>query len=303
MYKPKENSEIKIAARSIMKGNFWNIWQLIFIYFLCSFALSYIVTLIFGNFNSVLEQVASGNIPKEINIGHMILSTLPNIILQLILVPISFGILYNVCSIVRGVNVNRIQLLFSKFRSGKAFFKTIGVAALISLKVFLWSLLLVVPGIIKALSLSLAPMLLFDEPDLTIRQTLKKSEDMMRGYKGKLALLLLSLYAWIFLSMLISMLIVPLFSQIKSNALIELIPSFISLVVIVFITPYYLTIFAKFYDEMRRSFYDDDTTNNSVKKESGFENNSTLADKPFSDSPENAQENTNDNVSNKPFSD
>jgi len=61
---------------------------------------------------------------------------------------------------------------------------------------FLWSLLFVVPGIIKAFGYSMAYFIMYDDPTITPLQALKKSQMMMRGYKGKLCLLFLSFIGW-----------------------------------------------------------------------------------------------------------
>ena len=62
--------------------------------------------------------------------------------------------------------------------------------------VFLWSLLLIIPGLMKAYSYRLVPYLLADEPDLTATATLKKSEDMMRGHRWEAFVLDLSFIGW-----------------------------------------------------------------------------------------------------------
>jgi uncharacterized membrane protein len=65
---------------------------------------------------------------------------------------------------------------------------------------YLWSLLLIVPGIIKAYSYSMAPYILADNPTLTARQALNESKRITKGYKGKLFVLELSFIPWLLLS-------------------------------------------------------------------------------------------------------
>lgn len=67
----------------------------------------------------------------------------------------------------------------------------LGVAAWSLLWTFLWSLLFYVPGVIKGLSYSMAPYLVIEHPELTVRQALKKSTEITEGHKGKLFLILL----------------------------------------------------------------------------------------------------------------
>jgi len=65
--------------------------------------------------------------------------------------------------------------------------------------VFLWSLLLVVPGIIKALAYSQMFFLLADNPKLSAAEAQKKSISMMDGRKGELFVLYLSFIPWLLL--------------------------------------------------------------------------------------------------------
>lgn len=60
---------------------------------------------------------------------------------------------------------------------------------LMSLFVILWTLLLIIPGIIKALAYSQAFYILADDRDIGVMEALEKSQKMMRGAKGKLFLM------------------------------------------------------------------------------------------------------------------
>ena len=60
----------------------------------------------------------------------------------------------------------------------------------------LWMLLLIVPGIVKALAYALTPYILLDNPKLSTVEAIHLSREMMFGYKAKLFLLLLSFIGW-----------------------------------------------------------------------------------------------------------
>lgn len=64
--------------------------------------------------------------------------------------------------------------------------------------VFLWALLLIVPGIMKAFAYSLVSFILADEKykDLGYMDVLKKSEEMMNGHKMDLFVFELSYIGW-----------------------------------------------------------------------------------------------------------
>lgn len=90
------------------------------------------------------------------------------------------------------------------FKFSKDFIKDLLVGLLAAIFTALWALLLIVPGIIKAISYSLVPMLLADEKynDLNGTDYLKKSEEMMNGHKMDYFVLYLSFIGWHLLAIL-----------------------------------------------------------------------------------------------------
>ncbi len=65
--------------------------------------------------------------------------------------------------------------------------------------VFLWSLLLFVPGIIKTLSYAMTNYILVDKPELSANEAINLSKDMMYGHKFDLFYLYLSFAGWFIL--------------------------------------------------------------------------------------------------------
>lgn len=68
--------------------------------------------------------------------------------------------------------------------------------------IILWSLLLIIPGIIKSYSYILVPYLMHDNPELTCREALNRSEAMMKGHRMDMFLLDMSFLGWIILGVL-----------------------------------------------------------------------------------------------------
>lgn len=60
----------------------------------------------------------------------------------------------------------------------------------------LWSLLFIIPGIIKALSYSMANYVLANHPEMTAREALNESKRITMGHKGELFVLGLSFLGW-----------------------------------------------------------------------------------------------------------
>lgn len=64
------------------------------------------------------------------------------------------------------------------------------------LYICLWTLLLIVPSIIKGISYSMTFFILNDQPDLEPKEALKRSENLMDGYKMKYFRLSLRFLGW-----------------------------------------------------------------------------------------------------------
>lgn len=78
-------------------------------------------------------------------------------------------------------------------------FKFIWLTVLKTVFIFLWSLLLFIPGIIAALSYSQATYIMLDHPEYSAFRCLKESKRMMAGHKGEYFALQLSFIGWYFL--------------------------------------------------------------------------------------------------------
>ena len=68
--------------------------------------------------------------------------------------------------------------------------------------ILLWTLLFIVPGIIKSLAYSQALYIMYDNPGITPKEALDKSEKMMYGHKMELFILMLSFIGWHILGIL-----------------------------------------------------------------------------------------------------
>lgn len=87
----------------------------------------------------------------------------------------------------------QVKDLFSQFdRFGVGFLQSF----LRELYIILWSLLFIIPGIIKQFSYAMTPYILADHPELTAKQAIEASKTMMDGYKGDLFVLGLTFLGW-----------------------------------------------------------------------------------------------------------
>ena len=93
----------------------------------------------------------------------------------------------------------KFEILFSRFQ---LFGRALYLRFLMFLKIFAWSLLFIVPGIVAAYRYALAPYLLAENPNLTAEEAIEKSKALMYGYKGRLFCLQFSFIGWYLLAAL-----------------------------------------------------------------------------------------------------
>ncbi len=156
------NSEIRSAACAALKGKWTEAVMLTFVY--------------------VLITVLVGMIPV---IGSF--STL-------LLLPMGWGMAVAFLRNGRGVNDPfNISCLFEGYKDFARIFVTL---LLMAIYTFLWTLLLVVPGIIKQLSYSMTSYILADNPEMKNNEAIELSMAMMDGHKLDLFLMNLIFFLW-----------------------------------------------------------------------------------------------------------
>ena len=97
-----------------------------------------------------------------------------------------------------------VEQLFSGFEN---FLNTFLAGVLRTVFVWLWTLLLIVPGIVAALGYSQVFYILNDQPELEAMEALRASKELMDGHKLEYFLLQLSFLPW----MLLCVFILPMF--------------------------------------------------------------------------------------------
>ncbi|WP_283600922.1 DUF975 family protein [Ligilactobacillus aviarius] len=174
----KTKTEIKNEAKNVVKKNFKNI----------------LVGLI---------PVSLAYLLMSLKLG--LLSTVAEIIWCLIL----YGILLICLNAVNNDNClteNPLKDSFMIF-SKKYFWPTIKLVFMSDVLILAWSLLLIVPGIIKSFAYSQAFFIMKEHIDngekVTARQCITESKRLMDGQKGKFFVLVLSFMGWIILSSLV----------------------------------------------------------------------------------------------------
>ena len=95
-----------------------------------------------------------------------------------------------------------LSTLFSGFGGGR-YWNTVGVMFWMNLRVFLWTLLLIVPGIVKSYQYRFIPFLLAENPDMTADRAFEISTMMTDGEKWNIFVLDLSFVGWNLLGLLL----------------------------------------------------------------------------------------------------
>ena len=77
--------------------------------------------------------------------------------------------------------------------------RVLGTYLLVYIYTILWTLLLIIPGIIKSLSYSMVPFVLKDNPELSFNAAIERSMAMMEGHKWEYFCLILTFIGWFLL--------------------------------------------------------------------------------------------------------
>ena len=183
------NSELRAQARERLEGQ-WGTFVLM------TFLMLVIQTIlqIPGYIGSLLEILSPENVLASLSFSNI------SNILSLLALPLSWGLTVSLLRNHREESVD-LENLFDGFRGGR-YTRVFCALFLVRLFTFLWTLLLIIPGIMKAFSYALTPYILLDEPELTARQAIARSCEIMQGRRWKLFCLSLSFIGWGILSLL-----------------------------------------------------------------------------------------------------
>lgn len=172
-------SKFKKEAKDALRGNYG------------VFIILMILELIISGVTTALSYNSN---PEEISIssyGGSIFSLFVLPMLQMSTIICTFKVL-------EGIKVDA-ENIGSGF---KEYWKIFGANILIGLYTFLWTLLFIIPGIIKSYSYRMTYHVIRDNPNMTINEAITESRRLMDGHKLELWLLDLSFIGWYLLSVL-----------------------------------------------------------------------------------------------------
>lgn len=151
------------------------------------------ITFVYG-FIIGITQILSGDKDSPA-ILHLI-----GLVLFILALPLTWGYQTLFLGAVRGGEATAKDM-FEGYNK-ELFSRVLTTTLLYYVYVFLWSLLLLIPGCIKSYSYAMTPYILKDNPEMKNNAAIEESMRMMDGHKLELFLLDLSFIGWAILSIL-----------------------------------------------------------------------------------------------------
>lgn len=194
--------ELKSKAKEVLRRGY-----------LSAFGVSIVITLAEGGWNSRSNYRSRFSIENPDNINsvfhYFINWKIISMLLIFFLIALVLRILIGYCLEVGGRRYfikstqydDNTRCLRFGFQDGN--YKGITTTMLVkNIYIFLWTLLLIIPGIIKSYAYSMVPYILADNPNIGINKAIELSNDMTRGHKLDMFVLDLSFIGWYLLGIL-----------------------------------------------------------------------------------------------------
>ena len=198
------SKELRAKAWESLKGKYWTA-------FFVSLVAGFLSSLSngFSSFGQNLSQVLGLVNPSELDsVMAMGAFVLNGVAISSAIIGLLFGLLVSspltvgVCNyFIKNVDSKpSFKEVFSGFKV--KYGRNIITLLLVSIKTILWSLLFIIPGIIKTYEYAIIPYILADDPEISSKDAFKKAKEMMTGNKWRLCKLEFSFIGWILLSTL-----------------------------------------------------------------------------------------------------
>ena len=199
-----KSKELRVKAWESLKGKYWMAFAVVIVTGLIGSVGNVFVS--FGqNLGEVLGLVDPAEMDLTMAAGALVLS-------GVVIISSIIGALFSIFvtdAITVGVSNYFIKNTDSKplFKDAFSGFKVkygrnIGTLLLVGIKTVLWSLLFIIPGIIKTYEYAIIPYILADDPEISSKDAFKKAKQMMKGNKWRLFKLEFSFIGWALLCFL-----------------------------------------------------------------------------------------------------
>lgn len=199
--------ELKIRAKAILRKNYWH-----------AFLVSIVIAIAGGNtgwgnssgfHSSSSREYAYSNFDNNIFINWSFIALTLTTFLVVITTIALLRIFLGYCLEVGGTKYfvqsaqdkNNRECFRFGFNSNN-YMSIIKTMLLKDIFIFLWSLLLIIPGIIKYYAYRMVPYILADNPNIGVKKAISLSNEMTKGHKFDIFVLDLSFIGWYLLGAL-----------------------------------------------------------------------------------------------------
>lgn len=188
--------ELKDRAKAFLKRNYWK-----------AFLVSIVIAIAGGNrswsgggsSNSGGHSTFNSNHSFDLTLVLIAIFTFIVIILIIMALRIFIGYSLEVGGrryFVQSVQYKNNQKCFRFGFDGENYGGIIKTMLLTDFYIFLWTLLLIIPGIVKGYSYSMVPYILADNPNIGVKKAIALSNEMTMGHKLDMFILDLSFIGW-----------------------------------------------------------------------------------------------------------
>lgn len=193
-----KSKELRAKAWNSLKGKYWKAFLVVLVLGMLVSAGTGLVT---GaqNLTNIANLVDLSQMDSEMELGVRVISVTALVIcLAGLLISILVG---NAATV--GQSHYFLRNTGSNPSFADAFYgfkvkygRNVGALFVMGIKLALWSLLFVIPGVIKSYEYAIIPYILADDPEISSRDAFKKAKQMMKGNKWRLFKLNFSFIGW-----------------------------------------------------------------------------------------------------------
>ena len=199
-----KSKELRVRAWDSLKGKYWMAFGVVIVMgLICS--IGGVFTSFAQSLSEVLGLVDPAEMDSDMLVGALVLN-------GVVIVSAIIGFLINL--FVGNAATVGLSNYFIKNTDSKPSFKdafsgfkvrygrNTGTLLLMGVKLVLWSILFVIPGIIKSYEYAIIPYILADDAEISSKDAFKKAKQMMKGNKWRLFKLNFSFIGWFVLCVL-----------------------------------------------------------------------------------------------------
>ncbi|MBE6903277.1 MAG: DUF975 family protein [Ruminococcaceae bacterium] len=211
-------SLLKNNAKEMLKKHYWEVFLVCFILSIISSGISSVSSgMGSAGFNFNIDLSAPNSpfnndmLPSEAVLGFLTVFIIALAVAGILFVisiafnifvafPFSVGVNKYILNSYR--DKNEFNDMIFCFKANR-YIPTVKAMALRFLYEFLWSLLFIIPGIVKGYAYSMVPYILADNPQIGAKRAIELSQQMTKGEKGEIFILDLSFIGWYLLGTIV----------------------------------------------------------------------------------------------------